>query len=301
MAKRSPTEVSKQQGAPIIVDLDNPAVQACIEVDALMCWEELRQSRRAFTVQQLAEARQLPMADAQRILDRLVDASWVERLRAGGGRRSTTYRAAGDPLMIGWDPTSPDHRTIARRLAAAMRSASRQAIDSQQEASVRLRNLGTYFTFEGTRADAHKIMNEICDLATRIRQIDARAKRLRAAAASDPGTASAEAAKDIATYHLGLDMQELPHGASCPIPDCLMFDREAIRRLAESHGRAPLQALSAKELEIAKRLAAGESRKDISKALGRSENTILTHCKRIYARLGVHNRAELTARISPLT
>jgi DNA-binding CsgD family transcriptional regulator len=301
MPKRSSTGTSAPKGAPVIVDLDNLAVRECVgNVDALMCWEELRGTGRALTVKQVAEAQRISVETAQRVLDLLVEAAWVERVKAGGGRRSTSYRAAGDTLMVGWDPTSPHHQGVIRNVMAGLRSASRRVIDSQQAAPVRLRKLGVYFTFQATREDAHKIMDAINDLAPRIRQADARAKRLLASAGRNPIEKSVDATKDIATYHVGSDLQELQRDVSAPMPELMLFDYEAIRRMADARGRSPEHALSAKELEVAERLSAGESREEIAKALGRSMNTILTHCKRIYMKLGVHNRAELTARMKSI-
>ena len=54
------------------------------------------------------------------------------------------------------------------------------------------------------------------------------------------------------------------------------------------------KAITEREFEIITMILDGHSNADISKSLFVSENTIKTHIKRIYTKLDVHNRAELT-------
>jgi DNA-binding NarL/FixJ family response regulator len=55
--------------------------------------------------------------------------------------------------------------------------------------------------------------------------------------------------------------------------------------------------LSPRELEVARALDAGKSRPQIARDLALSEHTIVTMSKRIYRKLGVHSRTELSARL----
>lgn len=53
-----------------------------------------------------------------------------------------------------------------------------------------------------------------------------------------------------------------------------------------------LHALTSREQEVLKMLNAGMSRKEISMAMSISENTVKSHLKSVYSKLGVHTRSE---------
>jgi DNA-binding NarL/FixJ family response regulator len=55
--------------------------------------------------------------------------------------------------------------------------------------------------------------------------------------------------------------------------------------------------LSPRELQVARALEAGRSRPQIAQELGLSEHTVVTLSKRIYKKLGVHSRTELSTRL----
>jgi DNA-binding NarL/FixJ family response regulator len=53
--------------------------------------------------------------------------------------------------------------------------------------------------------------------------------------------------------------------------------------------------LTARQLEIVNRMARGEGRPEIARALGISESTVRSHTKELYRRLGVNERAHAVA------
>jgi len=77
------------------------------------------------------------------------------------------------------------------------------------------------------------------------------------------------------------------------------FDAEAPVLPAPPPPRLPAQPLieplSERELEVLQLLADGQTNHEIAQALHVSINTIKTHLKNIYGKLGVHNRREATA------
>lgn len=62
---------------------------------------------------------------------------------------------------------------------------------------------------------------------------------------------------------------------------------------------AALEALSARERQIAALIAAGLSDANVAARLSLSEETIGAHLRRIYKKLDVHSRVALVARLSP--
>ena len=57
-------------------------------------------------------------------------------------------------------------------------------------------------------------------------------------------------------------------------------------------------ALSARELDIVRRVARGESNKEIAKRLGLSQNTVKTYLRRVYRKLGCETRSAAAALIA---
>jgi DNA-binding CsgD family transcriptional regulator len=60
---------------------------------------------------------------------------------------------------------------------------------------------------------------------------------------------------------------------------------------------APLEGLSKREREIARLLVAGYSGVNVAAISGLSENTVRTYVRRLYAKLGVNNRADLVRKL----
>ena len=68
---------------------------------------------------------------------------------------------------------------------------------------------------------------------------------------------------------------------------------------ALDHPASTLAALSDKELEILRLLAAGHTNSQIARRLGISEGTVRTHLENIYDKLGVSSRTAAVIRAFP--
>ncbi|MBQ9777556.1 MAG: helix-turn-helix transcriptional regulator [Clostridia bacterium] len=86
-------------------------------------------------------------------------------------------------------------------------------------------------------------------------------------------------------------MQDYVHQRDVSAADAPAKDvaQEKMLALAREKG------LTAKECEVLERMLAGESRKQIAADLHVSENTVKTHVKHIYEKLGVSGREEIQA------
>jgi DNA-binding NarL/FixJ family response regulator len=77
-------------------------------------------------------------------------------------------------------------------------------------------------------------------------------------------------------------------------------NRYLVVTLAEPPAEAKpttVERLTRRELEIAVLIAAGKVNKQIAYQLGISTWTVATYVRRIYCKLGVTNRAEMTAKL----
>lgn len=75
------------------------------------------------------------------------------------------------------------------------------------------------------------------------------------------------------------------------------LDEPDVRRpaAASAPARAPEAPLTDRELEVLRRIASGDSNKDVAAALGIRPKTVMHHSVAIYRKLGVRGRAEATA------
>ena len=74
----------------------------------------------------------------------------------------------------------------------------------------------------------------------------------------------------------------------------------SIRFVVSSRGRASfvaMQALSPREHQVARLVAAGRSNRQIAEHLAISEQTVKNHIQSIFRKLAIGNRVELTIRI----
>ncbi|MFN9078821.1 MAG: response regulator transcription factor [bacterium] len=97
--------------------------------------------------------------------------------------------------------------------------------------------------------------------------------------------------------HLAMEIRPLLHPVA-PIPQFSLWNADYVPELVLHREKDPASILSPRELEVARRPATGESRPFIAKSLGISTNTVATTSKRIYAKLGVNNRAAIASRMA---
>lgn len=71
----------------------------------------------------------------------------------------------------------------------------------------------------------------------------------------------------------------------------------AVLRVEPQAKSPPIDGLSKREREIARLLVAGYSGVNVAAISGLSENTVRTYVRRLYAKLGVANRADLVRKL----
>lgn len=280
---------------PVVLHLSDPRVAALVtDVPTMQRWEILRRSELTMTVDQLASACRTSRAVAQETLDRLVDAGFAVRMRVTAARRSISYRSASERVVIEYDSRSASDRAVVEASTQAYAEHARRAIDRARSApAIRAKSLNWVdgvLSQTLSREDAREVARLLADTLRRIDAIESRAQeRARAGPTSEKQGASR-------SYIVQLVLQPLEE-PELPMPVYTLWSSQGAEKHLERHAASPETVLSPRELEVARRLSAGESRLEIAAALKLSGHTITTLTKRIYAKLGVHSRAELVARV----
>ena len=74
---------------------------------------------------------------------------------------------------------------------------------------------------------------------------------------------------------------------------------KARRELSKIATRAPADGLTETERRIAALVAQGQTNREVAAAMFVTENTVQTHIRHIFQKLGVRSRTELAARLRP--
>ena len=260
-------------------------LDALCDVEAMELWELLRASPAACSAAELAGQSGRPLARTMAILDRLVDATLVERRPAGRGRHAVTFRTALRELRISYDGVDP-------QALRAMLDRWHRAQGDRFDAMLALRSGAASGSFSGVGC-ARLNAEERARLRTLLDQVGAlmRNTEQRSREAQDfSGGGGTTRDPDARIYAVLMRVEDL---AQEPLP----YPNVKFVRSAGEPEPVPAprghSALSRRELQVAEALAAGMTRPEIAKQLGLSRHTVVTVSGRVYRKLGVHSRAEL--------
>jgi DNA-binding NarL/FixJ family response regulator len=281
---------------PTILSLSHrPALDAFTDLKLMQRWETLRRAPAAMSARQFAEAIDTSVADAQHSLDRLLEAGIVVRLRASGARKHIAYRSVASEVFFSWNPDLPAHRAAMRDFHLSIRELSRVILDRHLDLDSGERRPRPYFfgfaSVMMTPAEADTVQRLLRAACEVLDEADMRAEARARGTYRGPTAAEEELA-----YHVAVETRQLARPEP-PLPHFELWDERSVPREVARAEQSVEKLLATRELEIARLLAGGKSRPAIAKALGLKPNTVATYCKRIHEKLGVHSRAELTARM----
>ena len=257
-------------------------------------WEVLRRSPVALSVKQVAAACRIGHEEAQVSLDRLEQSGFVIKIRATTTTRCPTYRVPAERVIISVDQQSEVERDWSVASRRSFRRARREMVESalasrtMPSAPKRMLDFGASAVLN--KAESKEAFEVVAAAIRALEQIENRAYRRRQSGDSDSG------GSDDCGYHFTFEMQPL-HSQPLPDPRFEVWSERSVQAQLVRAATEPDAILSAKEKIVAKRLVAGESRPKIAMALKLSKHTVATISKRIYSKLRVHSRAELSARM----
>ena len=71
--------------------------------------------------------------------------------------------------------------------------------------------------------------------------------------------------------------------------------RDVVRQLAPQPSKEPWHYLTARELEVLRRIVAGESTKQMARSMSIAASTVRTYAQNVLTKLGAHSRFEAAA------
>lgn len=281
---------------PLVLKLSDPKVRAVAgDIPVTQHWEVLRRSSTPLSAPQLAERCRTNLEVAQASLDQLVDSGFAVKLRATASTRCTTYRPSSTSIVIEWSRSSSEEcewiRCQRMRLIDIARTIADEARASKVIQSLALRWLHVHIAATLSIEESFEVLDVLTTASRAVEAIEQRAEARRRTNPPVPGE------KPSRGYQISVEMQPLERHP-LPFPQLLIWESATVAKWLSRSATAPDAVLTESEHAIARRLAAGESRPKIAAALGLSKHTVATFSKRIYAKLGVHSRAELAKRMS---
>lgn len=280
----------------LVLKLSDPKVSAVLsDIPVMQHWEMLRRSPSPLSTPELASVCRISLDVAQASLDRLVESGFAVKLRASTAKRCTTYRPISTDVVVEWSRASSADREWMREHRRRLIEISRKRVDdalaSKAVQSLALRWLDARIATTLNIEESKEVQSVLVTAVRSIAAIEERAESRRRAEAPAPTGSPTRG------YQISIVMQPLEQPA-LPFDQTQIWESEAVARVVAKSASAPQAVLTDNEYAIARRLAAGESRPKIASALGLSKHTIATVGKRIYAKLGVHSRAELVRRMA---
>lgn len=257
------------------------------DIRTMQRWEILRRSQRGHTVAQLAFESRSTLAETQDALDRLEAVGLVEKQRMNARTKQIRYQAAMERLVISFDKSAEVDCELMREVEHGMREYSRSVIDGCD--SIRRSS-------EKGRVSIHGVTSVVLTVDDACAVRDAFRGAYALLVEAERRARQSEDSVEKRGFHLGFEMREL-NQPELPMAEVFIVEQALFVEHRDLLCNAASMVLSPRELEVARSLDLGKSRPQIARELGLSEHTIVTLSKRIYRKLGVHSRAELSTRL----
>jgi DNA-binding CsgD family transcriptional regulator/predicted transcriptional regulator len=264
---------------------DQDRMQLLLDGSAMSAWELLRRYGGSLSAARIAVYLGVEEAEAQRALVRLVGAGLVESLAPRGRRRQTVFAHLGGSIVVRYqDGDAEDLRLlkewrdkVRHSVAWIARGAGGRDAAKGVTRSIRMRA-------HLTERDAEELASRIDDLCAFLRLLESKYR--------------GEHALEHFRCNHALEIEIAPLArlvAAAPgVTVSAIGGGEAVDSADDEEGRS---ALSPRERDVAVGIVAGRARSEIAARLGITPSTVATLTKRLYRKLGVHSRTELTQRL----
>jgi DNA-binding CsgD family transcriptional regulator len=278
--------------------IDAPHLMEALNDDGAA--EILRQMQLRATpmaVKALSELVAQPADRVQAKIDLLCSAKLVNAVRAGRGHRAIRYAAVAPPLRIRFrEEHHEEHARDALRLAEFVRVMRARIERRIAEAETAGKPGGPAWSFDSLYLPVMSA-KERDELISRVRRVTEYLGMLEERRGSRKSVRKRAGERvEPSTQHI-FELRVRPLRSVLP-PELGVefFTGQSRARKAMALGGS-VASLSPRELQVTRALAEGLSRPQIAKMLGISLPTVATLSRRLYRKLGVRSRAQLTRTI----
>jgi DNA-binding CsgD family transcriptional regulator len=248
-------------------------------------------------IKALSELVAQPADRVQAKIDLLCSARLVAAVRAGRGHRAIRYAAVAPPLRIRFrEEHHEEHARDALRLAEFVRVVRARIERRIAEAETAGKPGGPAWSFDSLYLPVMSA-KERDELISRVRRVTEYLGMLEERRGSRKSVRKRAGERvEPSTQHV-FELRVRPLRAVLP-PELSVefFTGQSRARKALALGGS-VASLSPRELQVTRALAEGLSRPQIAKMLGISLPTVATLSRRLYRKLGVRSRAQLTRMI----
>jgi DNA-binding CsgD family transcriptional regulator len=251
-------------------------------------WELARRCKYPASLAELAALMRVDAAAVRLALDELESIGLIARIPAGRKNRNATYRTTRDEIVVEYGPAdAKDHRMVTamkkrfQEHSNKIMDAARLPLDAQRNDEWTFQHFGSARLTPGEMKEFQSMIRGVRDF------LDGVSTRTRITDVTESQDCNTQIAIEVFPIRTPV----------APVPRVIFIDRAKDGKAVALLRKLRMNNLSPREREVAHELARGKMRPEIAKQFGVSVNTVATIGKRVYAKLGVKRRAELSARL----
>lgn len=269
----------------LLLDIrDQRAMELAFDEECMSAWELLRRRRRPSALPEIAAAMNRSVETTRVLIERLIEQKLVERIRASSRRKQQTFRVTSNRVGIGirWD--DPEDRNRWDLLAPKIERSAHRLRQNQRATAVAGDDGVSRVTY---LLPLRLSASEMAELRQRFDELTAFLRLLQERHTGESGPDDF-----VCNYRFELQLQPL---AEAVLPQPFLVVRMLDRSASRGDSRLdPLAHLSPRERQVALAIVRGRSRGQTATELGLKPGTVATLTKRIYRKLGISGRVELT-------
>jgi DNA-binding CsgD family transcriptional regulator/DNA-binding MarR family transcriptional regulator len=274
------------------IDIRSPGlVEACDSVESMHMWELLRRSGTPLTTAELAKIGSMPARTVQRALDRFEAVELVRRHVAESRQPVVRWSVTRQVILVHHRALEAEDQALFARMAAVFGTDSEneilRAVKPQHELGRGDNNWQSVIAASLNNDEMRELWGKLIDLERFLHRCNNKFKNVAPDAIQD------------CNYYIGVRLMPLLPGV-LPMPsfNFLNVESPALGMLSESLAGEASDALTARELAVARALAAGKTSRDVAAENDISVHTVVEYTRRIYRKLGVKSRSQLATRLS---
>jgi DNA-binding CsgD family transcriptional regulator len=268
-----------------LFDIRNAAAMELIfDEDAMAVWEFIRRRARPTSAPEVAESTGLTVERVQDKIELLAIHGLLEAVPARASRKFVTYRVTHARIGIVLQPNDAGDRQLWDGYSARIREAAAQLAKNEMplEQSEAERFARCFYVMP-VRLEP----SELDELRQRLDELTSFLRLLQEKHAGD-----VDPARYGCNYRFELQLQPL---ATRVLPQPVVVMRARERDLNRGAERLDaMSRLSARERQVAQAIVRGFTRADTAAQLGIKPGSVATLTKRIYRKLGICNRMQLS-------